>query len=89
MSDSLSLVELLAELVGAELRLRREGDESLIDAAILKLPDGRQILAVERSYRIGIRIILDPTPEELAVARDGDLWAIWNSQRGRLVITLF
>ncbi len=88
MSDALSFVDLLKELAGAELRLRREGDSCLIDAVSLELADGRQILAVQRSYRDGVRVIFDPTPEELAIARDGDLWELWNSDRNRLLITL-
>jgi len=46
---------------------------------------GRQILIIERVYRNGTEILLDPTPEEVEIARSGDLWKIWNSGRPRLL----
>jgi len=74
-----SLVQLLAELGGAELVLRRE--DPTLAVAILALPGGRQVLVVERTYREGICTILDPTPEEVEIARNGNLWDLWNSDR--------
>ena len=54
-----------------------------IQAITVDLPEGRRMLAVERTYREGVCIILDPTPEELSVAREGDLWKLWNSERAQ------
>jgi hypothetical protein len=34
---------------------------------------------------VGTEILLDPTPEEVEIARSGDLWKIWNSGRPRLL----
>jgi hypothetical protein len=81
MSDTISFLELLAELGGATLELQR-GDPT-IAAAVIALPAGRQILAIERTYREGLCVILDPTPEELETARSGNLWDLWNSDRAR------
>jgi hypothetical protein len=78
---NLTLVQLLAELGGAQLEFRRE--DALLSAAVLVLPQGRRLIAMERTYREGIHILLDPTPEELATVRQGDLWTVWNSERGQ------
>ena len=83
MPFAVTLVELLAQLVGAELSFRREAD--LLGVSALVLPGGRQILIIERVYRDGTGILLDPTPEELEIARGGDLWQIWNSERRSLL----
>jgi hypothetical protein len=80
---AVTLAELLAQLSGAELSFRREAD--LLGVVLLMLPAGRQILIIERVYRDGTQILLDPTPEEVELARNGDLWKIWNSERPRLL----
>jgi hypothetical protein len=77
--DAVTLVELLAQLAGAELSFRREAD--LLGVTVLVLPGGRQVLVIERTYRDGTGILLDPTPEEVEIARSGNLWQIWNSER--------
>jgi hypothetical protein len=81
MSDTISFLQLLADLGGATLTLQR-GDAT-IAAAVLTLPAGRQILAIERTYREGLYVILDPTPEELEIVRTGNLWDLWNSERAK------
>lgn len=48
----------------------------------------RNVLTVQRSYQDGVRVIFDPTPEELTIASDGDLRRIWNSDRSRWVTDL-
>jgi len=83
MPFAVTLVELLAQLAGAELSFRREAD--LLGVSAVVLPGGRQILIIERVYRHGTGILLDPTPEELEIARGGDLWQIWNSERRSLL----
>jgi hypothetical protein len=40
-------------------------------------------LGIERTYREGLCVILDPTPEDLETARSGNLWDLWNSDRAR------
>lgn len=81
MSDTISFLELLAELGGATLELQL-GDPT-IAAAVIALPAGRQILAIERTYREGLKVILDPTPEDLETVRNGNLWDIWSSKRAQ------
>jgi hypothetical protein len=83
MSDAISLVELLNRVSGAQLEFRREDD--LLAVAVLTLPGSRQVLVIERTYRGGIRVLLDPTPEEVEIARIGALWQIWNSERSSLL----
>ena len=86
MPDTISFLELLAELGGATLTLQR-GDPT-IAAAVIALPAGRQILAIERTYREGLCVILDPTPEELETARTGNLWDLWSSDRARSLFSI-
>jgi hypothetical protein len=83
MSYAIGLVELLAQLAGAELSFRREDEDSLLTVTVLALPSGRQVLFVERTYREGTGVLLDPTPEEFEIARGGDLWSLWNEERTR------
>jgi hypothetical protein len=42
----------------------------------------RRLIVVERTYREGIVAVIDPTEEEVSILRHGDLWKIWNSDRG-------
>jgi hypothetical protein len=83
MSYAIGLVELLAQLAGAELSFRREDGENLMAVTVLALPSGRQVLFVERTYRDGTGVLLDPTPEEIEIARSGALWSLWNEERTR------
>ena len=85
MGYAISLVELLTQLAGAELLFRREDEDDLFAVTVLVLPTGRQVLFVERTYRDGTGVILDPTPEEIETARRGDLWSLWNQERKRLL----
>jgi hypothetical protein len=80
MALSMTLTELFAETVGAKLELQRE--EDLYAMGILALPNGRRMIVIERTYRDGIHVILDPTQDELAVARDGNLHQLFSSERG-------
>src|SRR5262245_65863254 len=80
---NVTLAELLTQLASAELSFRRETD--LLGVCALVLPGERQVLIIERVYRHGTRILLDPTPEEIEIAREGDLWKIWNSERSSLL----
>ena len=86
MSKATTLVGLLAELGGGALEIHREGDTLAV--AVIAFPNGRQMLAIERTYRDGIGILLDPTPEELEIARHGDLWKLWNSDRRTLLASI-
>lgn len=79
MSGSLTLVDLLIQVAGAKLSFKREHD--LIAVALLTLPAGRQVLLAELTYRSGIQVLLDPTPEEVETARTGNLRQIWNAER--------
>ena len=49
----------------------------------------RQILVItfraRRTYREGVIYTLDPSEEEIEIAREGDLWKLWNSDRGILL----
>ena len=76
----MTLLQLLTELGGAELRGR--WTDACLSVALVGLRGGRQLLLVERSYREGIRMLFDPTEEELRGAREENLWEVWNSKRG-------
>jgi hypothetical protein len=75
-----SLVELLGEIAGVEIERRRH--TATLAMALLRIPDGRRLLLLERTYREGVVYILDPSEDEVDVAREGDLWKLWNSDRG-------
>ncbi len=79
MKHASSLIELLGELAGVEVEFRRS-DETLA-TAIVRTPDGRRLIFVERTYREGVGFILDPSEAELQIAREGDLSRLWNSER--------
>jgi hypothetical protein len=83
MGYAISLVELVTRLAGAELSFQREDENDLLAVTVLDLPSGRQVLFVERTYRDGTGVLLDPTPEELEIARSGNLWSLWNEERTR------
>jgi hypothetical protein len=85
MAYAISLVELLAQVAGAELSFRREDEGDLLAVTVLVLPTGRQVLFVERTYRDGTRVLLDPTSEEIETARSGSLRSLWNEERTRLL----
>jgi hypothetical protein len=83
MDKAISLVELLTQLADAELSFRREDEGDLLAVTVLALPGERQVLFIERSYRDGTKVLLDPTSEEIEAARNGGLWGLWNSERSR------
>jgi hypothetical protein len=85
MGYAIGLIELLALLAGAELSFRREDEDDLYVATVLVFPNGRQVLFVERTYRDGTGVLLDPTSEDLEIARTGNLWSLWNDERKRLL----
>lgn len=85
MGYAIGLVELLTELAGAELSFRRENEDELFVVTVVALPNGSQALFVERTYRDGTGVLLDPTPEDLEIARTGDLGSLWNDERKRLL----
>ena len=86
MSDAVDLLAFLGQLGGVDLALRRS-DGTLAVAAV-NLADGRQLIAIGRTYRAGGCVILDPTEEEMAVARDGNLWQLWTSDRAEHISDL-
>ena len=55
--------------VGTELVFRREDE------------DDRRVLALQRTYRDEIHVLLDPTQEEMDTAQSGNLWKVWNTER--------
>jgi len=85
-----TLVGLLAELGEVQVSFQRDDDDEdeglpTIAVAVFSFRD-RQLLTVERTYRDGVHVIIDPTPEEIEIARSGDLWKLWNSERSKLLI---
>ncbi|HEX3554569.1 MAG TPA: hypothetical protein VIA62_15205 [Thermoanaerobaculia bacterium] len=76
----MTLVQLLADLASVEFVLRRE--DEVLAVAVVATPAGRRVLALERTYRDGIHVLLDPTEEEIEIARSGDLWKLWSFCKG-------
>ena len=79
--DAVDLLRVLSQLGAFDLTLHRT--DGVLAVAIVDLPEDRRVLAVERTYRPGVSLILDPTPEEVTIAREGDLWQLWNSERAK------
>lgn len=81
--SALSLLELLDRLGGA--RLAGRWTETTLTAALLEVGHGRRVLVIERTYREGIKVLLDPSAEELETARSLRLCDLWGSERSRLL----
>lgn len=86
MSEALTLVAFLSELTAIDVTVQRS--DATLAVAVVDLHGDRRLLAIERTYREGIRIIMDPTEDEVRTAEDGDLWEIWNSRRARLLYSV-
>ena len=84
----MTLVEFLKEVAGAELVFRREDEDDMLAVIILALPNGRRILALQRTYRDEINVLLDPTPEEIETAQGGSLWKLWNTERPEYLMSI-
>jgi len=82
-----TLVGLLAELGQVQISFQRKDDEDVpaLALAVFSFQD-RLLLTVERTYRDGVHVIVDPTPEEIEITRSGDPWKLWNSERSRLLM---
>jgi len=76
----MTLVELLADYTRIQIETRRS--DPCLQGALLTFVDGRRLIVVERTYREGLVALIDPTEEEVSILRHGDLWKIWNSDRG-------
>lgn len=83
MAEAVTLVGLLSEFGAVEIVCHRT--DVCLAVAVILLPNDRRLMAVERTYREGINIIVEPTGEEVATAREGDLWELWNSPRCKML----
>ncbi len=86
MPDAIDLLAILDELGAVDLVLHRS--DATLEVAVVQLPNDHRVLAVERTYRPGVCVLVDPTEEEMDVAREGDLWRLWNSERAKDVLEL-
>ena len=77
------MLEKLAALGGGEIVVRRS--EALLIATVLRFVAGRQVLAVERTYRFGVKVIPDPSAADVDTVASGDLRELWNSERAECV----
>lgn len=73
-----TLPEFLHQFFDAEILSSRFDGDNWMDVAVVALPEDRRRIFVERSYRPGVRYIVDPTREELTVAESGDPWHLWS-----------
>ena len=65
---------------GAAVVERRSGRDDSIDWVLVRLGDGRRLLLIERAYRSGVHVMVEPTDELLEAARD-DGRSAWNDHR--------
>lgn len=80
---TVTLLELLSELAAVEV-VERWTDGVLV-AALLQFGAGRRLVVVERTYREGLHVLLDPTPEDLRAGKEGRLWDLWNAERAQFL----
>lgn len=80
--DMIEFVQLVSR--GAAVVEQRASGDDLIDWALVRLGDGRQLLLMERSYRSGLHVMVEPTDEELDAVRR-DAWTAWNSDRSEIL----
>ena len=74
-----TLLDLLGRFGAIDIAIRRTDDACV--ACVVAVVGDKPFIFLERTYRDGICYIEDPTPEEMAVASEGDLWQLWNSNR--------
>ena len=86
MSETLTFVEFLFRLGATELVVSRT--EPTLAVAVVALADGCRLLAIERTYREGLCVLFDPTDEEVDIARSGDLWQLWSSDRAASLMSV-
>jgi hypothetical protein len=75
----MTLASILSEMAGGCLAGSRS--DSVLAATWMTFPGGRGLVLVERTYRDGLCVIIDPTEADLETLRSGDLWDLWNSER--------
>ena len=75
----MTIVELLTKFFGANVIAQRT--DVTMSAVALRVSDGRRLILVERTYREGLSLLLEPTDEEIEIIRSGDLLELWNSDR--------
>lgn len=75
----MTLADLLAARADAMVQGRR--NDTTLAVLVLVFPNARRLMLLERTYREGLTAIMDPTEAEMAIARGGDLWQLWNSDR--------
>jgi hypothetical protein len=75
----MTIVELLTSLFGVTVIAQR--NDATMSAVALRVSDGRRLIMVERTYREGLKVLLQPTDAEIELIQSGDLSALWNSDR--------
>jgi hypothetical protein len=79
MNESLSEIRLVFELLKLQIAEACLAPAAL-DWILIRRSDDVRVLFLERTYRSGIRVVLNPTDHELADCR-ADPWRIWNQLR--------
>ena len=75
----MTIVELLTNLFGVTVITQRT--DATMSAVALRVSEGRRLIMVERTYREGLSVLLDPTDADIELIQSGDLGALWNSDR--------
>jgi len=82
---SMTIIDLLTTYAGAVVTHRRDDPE--MAAAALAFADGRRMILLERTYRIGVDAIQNPTDDDFTVLETptSDLVLLWNSGRAEWI----
>jgi hypothetical protein len=76
----MTIIEVV-QLLGLGARLVESGTQDpSIQWVLVRLADGRRLLVVERTYREGSTVLMEPSDEEIARCRT-DPWTAWNATR--------
>ena len=73
----MTIVELLTSLFGVTVIAQR--NDATMSAVALRVSDGRRLIMVERTYREGLKVLLQPTDADIELIQGGDLSALWKS----------
>lgn len=75
----MTIVELLTNLFGVTVIAQRT--DAMMSAVALRVSEGRRLIMVERTYREGLVVLLEPTDADIEIIQSGDLGALWDSDR--------
>ena len=75
----MTIAELLTNFFSANIIVSK--NDATLEAVALYAAGGRRLILLQRTYREGLAVLLDPNDGDIEAIRTGDLWTLWNSDR--------